>query len=364
VSRLSLSKSLGCVAAMKDKMTQFGLNSIRRILAVLPESNTPADWTAQIGVETHVCRNATDAISLAAAGHYDLIFLHLRQIQGHIEHALGSLRRADAASRIILLCSMVEEPLAIRLIGADPADGKSADDYLIYPQGFAQWTRDFVGHQKNTLSPINVETAQTLQRLEILATEDDLTGLKNRRYVRQFLRQILDYARRDRFHVTILLFDIDNFKPYNDHYGHPVGDEVLRQAGQIMKQCCRAHDVVARVGGDEFAVVFWDLPKANPDNSLTAERRKVFSEHPKEPFFMAQRFCRQLNANKPPCLGISGKGNLTISGGLASFPDDADNENQLWEQADQAMLQAKRSGKNKILIVGKPTPSQNTVLPS
>jgi two-component system cell cycle response regulator len=131
-----------------------------------------------------------------------------------------------------------------------------------------------------------------------------------------------------------------------------------------MKQCCRAYDVVARVGGDEFAVVFWDLPKANHDNSPPAERRKAFSEHPKEPFFMAQRFCRQLSATQPPCLGTSGKGNLTISGGLASFPDDADNETRLWEQADQAMLQAKRSGKNKILIVGKPNSSQETVLPS
>jgi diguanylate cyclase (GGDEF)-like protein len=342
----------------------FGLNSVRRILALLPESNAAADWATRIGVETRICRNLTDAISLAGADHYDLIFLHLRHIQGHIDGALQSLRRADAACRIILLCSMVEEPLAVRLTQADLTAPKPADDYLIYPQGFAQWTRDFMQQQKNAFPAGNVDSAQTLQRLEILATEDDLTGLKNRRYVRQFLRQILEYARRDRFHVTVLLFDIDNFKSYNDHYGHSVGDEVLRQAGLIMKQCCRAHDVVARVGGDEFAVVFWDLPRANPDQSLAAERRKAFSDHPKEPFFMAQRFCRQLSATRPPLLGASGKGNLTISGGLASFPDDADNETRLWEQADQAMLQAKQTGKNKILIVGKPLPPQDTPLPS
>lgn len=345
-------------------MTLFGLKSIGRILAVLPESNTPADWTTLIGVENRVCRNLTDAVSLAGASHYDLIFLHLHHIQGHIDCALQSLRQADPACRIILLCSMVEEPLAVCLTQTDSTAQKPADDYLIYPQGFAQWTCEFMQQQKNAFPGGNVNSAQTLQHLEMLATEDDLTGLKNRRYVRQFLRQILDYARRDRFHVTVLLFDIDNFKSYNDHYGHPVGDEVLRQAGKIMKQCCRAHDVVARVGGDEFAVVFWDLPRANPDHSLAAERRKAFSDHPKEPFFMAQRFCRQLSANKPPFLGDSGKGNLTISGGLASFPEDADNETRLWEQADHAMLQAKQTGKNKILIIGKSLPTQETPLPS
>jgi diguanylate cyclase (GGDEF)-like protein len=345
-------------------MAQFGLNSVSRILAVLPESSISTDWTTQIGVETQVCRNLQDAISLAQTSPFDLIFLHLHQIHGPVDHALQSFRQANAACRIILLCSMVEEPLAARLTQTDSSAQKPADDYLIYPQGFASWTCDFAQQRKNAFLGGNIESAQTLQDLEKLATEDDLTGLKNRRYVRQFLRQILDYARRDRFHVTILLFDIDNFKSYNDHYGHPVGDEVLRQAGLIMKQCCRAHDVVARVGGDEFAVVFWDLPRANPDHSLTAERRKAFSDHPKEPFFMAQRFCRQLSATKPLFLGASGKGSLTISGGLASFPEDADNETRLWEQADQAMLQAKQTGKNKILIVGKSIPSQDTPLAS
>ncbi len=332
-------------------MTPFGLNSIRRILAIVPEPNAFATWAAQIGVETRFCRNTAEAIPLAATGHYDLIFLHLRQIQGRTDQTLRSLRQADAACRIILLCSMIEEPFAIRLTQTDPAAGKLADDYLIYPGGFVEWVRHFVAQRKNMAFPALAEPAETLRRLEKLATEDDLTGLKNRRYVRQFLRQILDHARRDHFHVTVLLFDIDNFKQYNDLYGHPVGDEVLRQVGQIMKRCCRAHDVVARVGGDEFAVVFWDMPSAAADTD--AERRKALSEHPREPFFMAQRFCRQLSMAKPPSLGTAGKGILTISGGLASFPDDAKNENQLWEQADQVMLRAKQSGKNKILIVGK-----------
>jgi PleD family two-component response regulator len=341
---------------------QFGLKSIGRILAVLPESNSPADWMAQIGVETRICRIATEAISLAAESHYDLIFLHLHQIQGHIDHTLQSLRQADAACRIILLCSMTEEPIAIRLTQGDAASIQHADDYLIYPGGFAEWVRHFIARRKNSAIassfPTLADSADAMQRLEKLATEDDLTGLKNRRYVRQFLRQILDYARRNQFHVTVLLFDIDNFKQYNDLYGHAVGDEVLCQVGEMMKHCCRAHDVVARVGGDEFTVIFWDLSSLHPNTTPPVERRRVSSQPPKEPFFMAERFRRQLSMTKLPSLGTSGKGVLTISGGLASFPDNAGDENQLWEQSDQAMLQAKRSGKNRILIVGKSAESQ------
>jgi diguanylate cyclase (GGDEF)-like protein len=344
-------------------MQESGLNSVRRILAILPESNVLANWASQAGAQIQFCQNTAELLSLAAAGGYDLIFLHLHRVGGRIDHTLQSLRQAGPAGRIILLCSMAEEPLAIRLTQTAAA-GKSADDYFIYPGGFTEWIHGWVAQQKNTLFPTLAEPTEALRHLEKLATEDDLTGLKNRRYIRQFLRQILDYARKDQFHVTILLFDIDNFKQYNDLYGHSVGDEVLRQVGEVMKRCCRAHDVVARIGGDEYAVVFWDLPSAGLEASASAERRKAVSGHPREPLFMAQRFCRQLREAKPPSLGDSGKGSLTISGGLASFPDDGDNEARLWEQADQAMLRAKQSGKNKILIVGKSDDSPDSPLAS
>ena len=94
--------------------------------------------------------------------------------------------------------------------------------------------------------------------LQRLAITDELTGLYNARYFRHFLSRIIERGRVKRFPVTLLLFDIDDFKKYNDQYGHGVGDDILKQTASLMKRCCRDHDLVARIGGDEFAVVFWD----------------------------------------------------------------------------------------------------------
>jgi diguanylate cyclase (GGDEF)-like protein len=117
-----------------------------------------------------------------------------------------------------------------------------------------------------------------------------------------------------------------------------------------MRRCCREHDVVARLGGDEFAVIFWDLP----EDTQTEDRRKTSHEHPREAQFMAERFRTEISQAAFEYLGAKGQGNLTISGGLATYPLDAKTAAELFEKADHAMLNAKRTGKNKITIVGQP----------
>jgi two-component system, cell cycle response regulator len=189
--------------------------------------------------------------------------------------------------------------------------------------------------------------------LEWLATTDDLTGLKNRRYIWEFARQILDRARQTQGRVTLLVFDIDNFKHYNDVYGHLTGDEILRQAAVLMRRCCRSHDVVGRIGGDEFAVIFWDDPNRTAGD-ITKERRAAASEHPGEAILLARRFQKEFGNADLHLLGPDGRGVLTISGGLASFPRDGTTVQQLFEQADLALRDAKGSGKNRIYLVGEP----------
>jgi diguanylate cyclase (GGDEF)-like protein len=192
-----------------------------------------------------------------------------------------------------------------------------------------------------------------IRQLEKLATEDDLTGLKNRRYIWEFSRQIIEQARKEGGWVTLLLFDIDNLKSYNDVFGHLAGDEILKDAALLMRRCCRQHDVVGRLGGDEFAVIFWDGPKA-ASKAAEKERRSTSAEHPKEAICIAKRFQNELKNTELRLLGPHARGILTISGGLASFPRDGATIDELFRRADKALLEAKRSGKNKIYLVGRP----------
>jgi GGDEF domain-containing protein len=190
-------------------------------------------------------------------------------------------------------------------------------------------------------------------RLQKLAITDDLTGLYNARYFRHFLTAIIAKAHAMRFPVTLILFDIDGFKTYNDQFGHGVGDEILRQTASLIKRCVRDHDLVARLGGDEFAVVFWEKegPRQPRDGSSPAVPASRIPQTPKQMF---QRFQRLLASPDFSILGATGKGTLTISGAMAVYPYDAQDVAGLIEAADrELMFSAKASGKNCLKLVGE-----------
>jgi GGDEF domain-containing protein len=208
-------------------------------------------------------------------------------------------------------------------------------------------------HFVSQLSHLIGKVAALQQRhngLQKLAITDELTGLYNGRYFRHYLNRIVEKAKTLRFPVTLLLFDIDNFKKYNDQYGHGVGDEILRQTAALMKRCVRDHDLVARISGDEFAVVFWEKegPRQPREPNAGAPGRP-----PQTPVQILERFRRLLATQNFNGLGAGGQGTLTISGGLAVFPYDAHTVQELIDAADRAlMFKAKKSGKNSIFLVG------------
>ena len=309
-----------------------------------------------------------DGITVAAKNNFTGIGVVMAGTSGKLRSALKALRETNRDAKIILLARMCEEPAARQFI-AGVYDGRSlADDYLICPIHFS-YLESYMSHlvgdrpgvsqgvavksEAGLATTIDTRTKRKTELLEKLATEDDLTGLKNRRYIWEFSRQIIERARGENGRVTLLVFDIDDFKRYNDAYGHRAGDEVLKQAAILMRRCCRQHDVIGRIGGDEFAVVFWDDPQRQPAGT-EAERRSAMADHPKEAIFIAKRFVRELGKAELPLLGPGGKGVLAISGGLASFPRDGSTTQELFQRADEALLEAKRSGKNRIYLVGKP----------
>jgi diguanylate cyclase (GGDEF)-like protein len=171
-----------------------------------------------------------------------------------------------------------------------------------------------------------------------MAMHDKLTGTWNRRYFEMFLERVLQHAVSGRQQVTLLVFDIDNFKRYNDNFGHPAGDEILKSTAALIQSLVRDHDVVARIGGDEFAVVFWDK----------GEPRHLGSQHPNNVIGIAKRFQKAICEHKFPKLGEEAVGRLTVSGGLAGFPWDGRTPEELLARADANAMRSKHQGKNAI----------------
>ena len=334
-----------------------------RILLVGDVGKAFLDAGAVTDRRCQVCTNIPDAIDAVVKNKFAGIGIVMFGMSAKLSSALKVLRD-NCDAKIILLAQMYEEPIAIRLVGTAYNGTSIADDYLICPVQPDRFYEFIItqGRRKaeaGLSTTVDATIEMKIKHLERLATEDDLTGLKNRRYIWEFSRQIIEHARKENGRVTLLVFDIDDFKRYNDLYGHFAGDEVLQQAAVLMQRCCRGHDVVGRIGGDEFAVVFWDEPQAKPAAVPTkgAERRSARADHPKEAISIAKRFVRELEKSEFSALGglgPKGKGVLTISGGLASFPRDGSTIQELFQQADEALLEAKRSGKNRIYLVGKP----------
>ncbi|MEM6332525.1 MAG: GGDEF domain-containing protein [Planctomycetota bacterium] len=176
--------------------------------------------------------------------------------------------------------------------------------------------------------------------LKRLALTDELTRAWNRRYFDRFLKRVIDHAQDDRSQVTLLVFDIDNFKQYNDRYGHAAGDEILREVAKLMRSVVREHDVVARIGGDEFAVIFWDAEPSRTEGGL--------SPHPTDVLDCAKRFQAAICRHEFPKLLDEQPGTLTVSGGLASYPWDGRTPTELLSRADAMALRSKQQGKNAI----------------
>ena len=349
------------------------IDQANRTLLLIGDSS--GIFTSKIEAEKRgieYCNNMLDAVRLATKTKFVTIAVVLADTDAILNSALKTLKQLQPDAKIILLAKMHEEPRAMQLIRSYDLSSNFADDYYICPispaQFFPPQTKD-TDHkqiidqkqppQKKTPPPQSQEQTKRLEILEKLATEDELTGIKNRRYVREFLRQIIRWAQKEDLQVTLLIFDIDDFKSYNDLYGHSTGDTILKQAAILMQKCCRKQDVVSRIGGDEFAVVFWNSKNRNnqqKDNTVRSERRALQSHHLDEATIICERFRSQINSTPLPALGVTGKGKLSISGGLAAFPRDGKNVVQLFEQADKALLEAKRSGKNRVLLVGRETP--------
>lgn len=184
--------------------------------------------------------------------------------------------------------------------------------------------------------------AEQMRQLRDAALTDPLTGAWNRRFFDRYLPQTLEDAKRRRLEAHLLVIDIDDFKRFNDKYGHGAGDEILRETVRLLKSVIRPCDRVCRLGGDEFAVVFYE-PEGPRSAAGAAQSTLSLSK-------VTARFQRQICECRFPKLGHEAPEVLSISGGLATYPWDAIDAPTLLDKADRLALESKRAGKSVILF--------------
>ncbi len=187
---------------------------------------------------------------------------------------------------------------------------------------------------------VALQNAHLYQETQRLATTDPLTGLSNYRQFHDLLNLEVQRARRMEYPVGLVIMDMDHFKLVNDHHGHPVGDQALRQVADRLRHRLRRTDVIARLGGEEFGAI---LPGASLDEvAIVAEK------------------IRSAVAALPPLQGgmSSAATPITLSVGGTSLSADVVDAQLLVSCADQALYQAKRNGRNQVHIWTGPPGSQ------
>lgn len=177
-----------------------------------------------------------------------------------------------------------------------------------------------------------LERARLLIHLEQLAITDGLTGLHNYRYFQERYKEEVRLVKRYRHPLTLMLIDLDNFKQINDRYGHLEGDYLLVQVAEVLQGTLRSSELIARYGGDEFVVL---MPSTNLQGARIAAERLLQA-------VSGTRF--STTAGQPELT-------ITMSIGIAAYPDCTEDPQQLLELADSALEKAKRTGRNRAVAV-------------
>jgi len=222
----------------------------------------------------------------------------------------------------------------------------TADDYGVWVSGIAAIRDDkgavvaaltvdapaveslgqpLAGDHSQTLATMLQAAAIRFSRAEVEAITDGLTGLYNHRYLHERLEEELVRAQRRGHQLSLLFCDCDQFKTYNDEYGHKAGDSALMRIARLIEASSRRSDLAARYGGEEFVLVLVDTDAAGARTVAESLRSEIEAS--------------SARGGRP----------LTVSIGIATFPDDASARDELLDKADWAMYAAKRAGRNRVL---------------
>ena len=243
--------------------------------------------------------------------------------------------RVYCALQVTLGCSVGELHSRMKRLGK----GDFATP-IILPEGKENTVLGMLAQAQNNLAIMDQKRLEAEEKVRQLAFYDSLTELPNRRLFEDRLRQARYSSKRNNEFDALMFIDLDNFKPLNDQHGHGIGDLLLIEVARRLQNCVREVDTVARFGGDEFVVMLVDL---KDDINVANAHAKTIAEHIcstlAQPYQLTWRENNQEQSITHSC---------SASIGVVIFSSDGGNDEELLKMADDAMYEAKNSGRNRV----------------
>ena len=295
------------ILLIEDDRDDFILT--RDLLAEIDSVRYHLDWA----------RTYQDGLKQVRAGLHDVYLVDYRLGANDGLQLLREAIQAGSQAPIIMLTGQADRDIDIAAMQAGAAD------YLVKGRIDGQLLEKAIRYA--------LERSRLLKEIRELAAHDAITGLYNRRELHRFLDYELGRSRRYGHSLSFVLIDVDHFKEINDNFGHQVGDEALKQIAQTLHSHYRTSDLLARYGGDEFAVV---MPETSADKARQGAER-------------LQKMVQAESIKVKRENGSIGNVKITISIGVAEYPRDANSSNALIDAADQALYEAKRRGRNCVV---------------
>jgi diguanylate cyclase (GGDEF)-like protein len=299
--------------AEKEPITKPSERARGRVLFISDNKQQQfADALSARGIDVFGVSNGAAAMVSLTRTRPHLVVAHVSTRNLRVKELAKMLAQSDDGIPLILTGS---EPSTVSLRHAAIIDG--AFDYFTLPDEL-----DLLVERTQQL----VLLRQKMDRLRADADLDSLTGLANRRRFRVALVREVERWRRYRSPCALLMLDIDHLKAVNDKFGHPVGDMVIRQIAQTLKEVSRDNDTAARLGGEEFALL---LAGVDLHRAVAA----------------AERLRTVLSAKR-----VEGVGSVTVSIGVAACPENATSERMLYSASDGALYVSKNAGRDRVSV--------------
>ena len=314
---------------MSQEVSNDGAKSESISLLLVVEDDPTANRLAEVlarpdGVRYAITRvlRVEDALLRLQETPFDAMLLDLSVHEGP---GLDSLMRASAATRsipVVVLTYQRDEATVLKAARAGAQDCLSRGE--VTPELISRTIVHAIERHK-----ILQDLTEAKQRERFLATHDTLTELPNRYSFMQQLGPMLHAAKRRQTKLSVLFFDLDGFKAINDNLGHGVGDELLTDVARRLRKAIRKCDLVARIGGDEFLAAIQDVEQEDTIRKVAESIRKEIEK----PYHLDGHECW-----------------ISASIGISIFPCHGEQAEQLIQNADTAMYQAKGSGKNRVCL--------------